>query len=282
MTPATDIATTYGGRSPMTLRVMSFNIRYPEPTDGLDNWENRRGQVADVLRHYQPDIAGLQEPVIEQLRYLDEALPEYARFGVSRYGNEDEKFTAVYYRRDTVELQEAAAFWFSETPDVPASSSWLIHKPYAVNWARLRHRESGLMFALFNTHFPYKADQAEARLRSAALLRERAQQSDDCVILTGDFNSPDGGEVYQILSQEFRDARVEATERLGPTGTFHGFRGEALERRVDWILLRGPLTTERYVTITDHQQGRYPSDHFPVMAELRIDTSRQTAPPAAF
>lgn len=255
---------------------MSFNIRYPEPADGPNAWEHRRPLVANLIERYLPDVAGLQEPVLEQLQYLDTELPEYARFGVSRYGNDEEKFTAVYYCLKTVELLDRGAFWFSETPDVPASSSWLIHKPYAVNWARLRHRPSGLQWSLFNTHFPYKPEQAEARLRAARLLRERACAAGEISVLTGDFNSPPGGEVHRLLLEEFRDAWLEAPVREGPAGTFHGFRGETSEaRRVDWILARGPVSVEACRVITDATEGRFPSDHSPVMADLRHGTSAQ-------
>lgn len=259
------------------LRILSFNVRYPEPSDGAHVWENRRELVADVIHRYQPDVCGLQEPLIEQLQFLDAALPGYGRFGVSRYGDDFEKFTAVYYRRETIAVREAHAFWFSETPDVPASKSWLIHKPYAVNWARLLHRPSDLSFAFFNTHFPYQPQQAEARRRAAQLLRDRALAAGECVIITGDFNAPVDGEVYCTLTDGFRDLRTEAAECHGPLGTVHGFRGEAADRRVDWILARGPLTVLAYRTITDQRDGRFPSDHFPVLAELRVDTSPQTA-----
>lgn len=264
----------------MNLRVMSFNIRYPEPADGLHIWENRREFVADLIRSEAPDVAGLQEPVMEQLQFLDHALPEYARFGIGRYANEEEKFTAVYYRRDSVEILESAAFWLSQTPDVPASSSWRIHKPYAVNWARMRH-VSGWEFSLFNTHFPYKSIQAEARLHAAELLRDRGVAAGETVILTGDFNSLAGSEVHRILLAQFRDARDEAENPGGPAGTVHGFTGDPLDRRVDWILVRGPLAVSSFQTLTARREALYPSDHFPILAELRFDTSRQTLPPTA-
>lgn len=260
------------------MRVMSFNIRYPEPSDGPHIWENRRNFVADLINHYAPDIAGLQEPVIEQLQFLDDALPHYARFGVSRYGNDEEKFTAVYYRRDTIELIENAAFWFSQTPDIPGSSSWLIHKPYAVNWAQLRHIPTGVPFAFFNTHFPYKPSQAEARFQAAKLLSQRAAAAAENVILTGDFNSKAGFEIHRTLLEQFRDARIEAAHVLGPQGTVHGFSGDSLDRRVDWILFRGPLTVRSFHTITDQRDGLYPSDHFPVLAEVDFDNSAQALP----
>lgn len=258
------------------LRVMSFNIRYPEPSDGAHAWENRRPLVADVISGYSPDVAALQEPVLEQLLYLDQRLPGYARFGVSRYGDEYEKFTAVYYRRDTIEVTGASAFWFSETPDVAGSASWGIHKPYAVNWARMFHRTSGLGFVLFNTHFPYKPEQQTARIRSAELLRTRATDAGESVLLAGDFNSLPGGEVHSILTSGFRDAWIEAVERTGPEGTVHGFTGEAAGRRVDWILARGPLQVKSLRTITCQREGLFPSDHFPILAELIPGTFPRT------
>lgn len=259
----------------MALRVLSFNIRYPEPSDGPHIWEKRRDFAADLILSENPDVASLQEPVLEQMQFLDTALPGYVRFGVGRYANDEEKFTAVYYRRDSIELLHSSAFWLSETPDTPASSSWLIHKPYAVNWARLRH-SSGFEFALFNSHFPYKASQEEARLKSAALLRDRGAAAGECVILTGDFNSKAGSPVHCILRKEFRDAREEAEVCSGPEGTVHGFTGDALDRRVDWILVRGPLAVDSYRTLNQQRAGLYPSDHFPIVAELRLDTSLQT------
>jgi endonuclease/exonuclease/phosphatase family metal-dependent hydrolase len=263
----------------MNLRVMSFNIRYPEPSDGAHIWENRRDFVATLILTENPDVVGLQEPVMEQMHFLDSALPGYARFGVGRYANDEEKFTAIYYRHDSMELLESSAFWLSETPDVPASSSWEIHKPYAVNWARMRHA-SGWEFAIFNTHFPYKPSQAEARLRSAALLRDRAAAEGESVILTGDFNSKAGREVHRILLEQFRDAREEAEVCEGPEGTVHGFTGDAFDRRVDWILFRGPLAVTSFRTLNVQRSGLYPSDHFPIVAELRLDTSPQTPQPS--
>lgn len=249
------------------MKILSFNIRYPEPADGDNIWDLRKAAVAETIRLSGADAVGLQEPEIEQLQHLDEALPEYGRLGVSRYGTEHDKFTAILYRRDSLGVLEQGAYWFSETPDVPASMDWLIHKPYAVNWARFACRD-GREFTLYNAHFPYKPEQAEARLHSARLMVERALG--DRVILTGDFNSVAGSEVYQILTSGFEDSFVTAADRQGPQGTFHGFSGVAAPgRRLDWILYRGNFAVERYVSLAEPVQGRYPSDHFPVLVAFR-------------
>jgi endonuclease/exonuclease/phosphatase family metal-dependent hydrolase len=245
------------------VKLLTFNIRYPEPADGPNAWEHRCEAVAATIRETGAAVAGLQEPVLDQLRYLDDALPEYRRFGVSRYGDDFEKFTAILYQPEQVNLLDHGAFWFSETPDVPASMSWRIHKPYAVNWGYFEHRASGRTFHVYNTHFPYKPEQAEARLRSARLLMERA--SGERVFLLGDFNSPAGGEVHQIFTATFHDSWTG-----GPEGTFHGFTGIPTRHRLDWILCRGPIHVESCVAITAPVAGRYPSDHFPVLGSFRI------------
>jgi endonuclease/exonuclease/phosphatase family metal-dependent hydrolase len=249
------------------MKILSFNIRYPEPTDGDNIWDLRKEAVAETIRASDAYAVGLQEPEIEQLQYLDRALPEYSRLGVSRYGNEVEKFTAILYRRDRLRVLDHGAYWFSTTPDVPASMDWLIHKPYAVNWARFACLD-GTEFTHYNTHFPYKPEQAEARLHSARLMVARAVG--ERVILTGDFNSVAGSEVYQILTAAFEDAFITAADRHGPEGTFHGFSGVAPPgRRIDWILYRGNFEVERFVTLAEPVLGRQASDHFGVLAQFR-------------
>lgn len=253
----------------MSLRVMSFNIRYAEPTDGPDIWEFRRPICRDLILETAPDVIGMQEPEIEQLRDMDLDLSEYLRLGVSRYGNEVEKFAPIYFKPSRLELLETGAYWFSKTPDVPATMDWNIHKPYAVNWARFIEKSTGQLFALHNAQFPYKAEQAEARLHAAELMVQYAA-AQPSVILTGDFNCDADGDVYRCLRSRFQDS-IHAGQRLGPNATFHGFTGNPTKPyRLDWILYRGCFSPVRYETLSFHRQGHYPSDHFPVMVDLEI------------
>jgi endonuclease/exonuclease/phosphatase family metal-dependent hydrolase len=252
-----------------SLRIMSFNIRYAEPTDGPDVWEFRRPVVANTLKKYLPDVVGMQEPEIEQLRDMEEDLPEYVRFGRSRYGNDFEKFSAVMYRRSTVTLTESGAFWFSETPDEIASSSWLIHKPYAVTWGKFAHIDTGTVFYVYNAQFPYKPEQAEARVQGARIMRERALAHDELTFLTGDFNSDAKGPAYQELVPPFSDAFEDFPDRVGPSATFHGFTGiPTFPARLDWVLYRGDVKVTGYETVEYNEAGRYPSDHYPVFADF--------------
>ena len=41
-------------------------------------------------------------------------------------------------------------------------------------------------------------------------------------------------------------------------------------RKIDYILARGDIGVLQHGTLADHWDGRYPSDHMPVLAELLL------------
>jgi hypothetical protein len=67
-----------------TLRVMSFNVRYPAKGDGKDRWEVRQDILARTIRLKNPDLIGTQELFYIQGEFIVQNLPEYEWFGNSR------------------------------------------------------------------------------------------------------------------------------------------------------------------------------------------------------
>jgi endonuclease/exonuclease/phosphatase family metal-dependent hydrolase len=98
------------------------------------------------------------------------------------------------------------------------------------------------------------------------------------VILVGDFNAAaKDSRPYEIItSAGFTDAYTAAKERRGEdVGTFHNYRGAvAGGRRIDWILTRGDVAVDAAQTITFSKDGQYPSDHFPVVAWIRLEPEK--------
>jgi endonuclease/exonuclease/phosphatase family metal-dependent hydrolase len=90
-------------------------------------------------------------------------------------------------------------------------------------------------------------------------------------VLTGDFNSPAGGEVFQLFERDMKDAWSAAPFRFGPEGTFNSFGAARNATRIDWIFLRGGVKPLQVHTSTLSMEGRYPSDHYPVFAVLRFE-----------
>jgi endonuclease/exonuclease/phosphatase family metal-dependent hydrolase len=147
-----------------------------------------------------------------------------------------------------------------------------------VTWVRFRDRVRGGEFLFVNTHFDHEVQRS--RERSAALILERLSSTPAGlpVILVGDFNVPAGGNpVYSLITGpgRFIDTWVAASN-ADTLGTFHGFKGVAAargERRIDWILLRGPAAVMSTEIVTDARGTQLPSDHFPVIARVRLHSA---------
>lgn len=261
------------GLSAESLKVMTFNVRYPAKSDGPDLWDLRRDRLVATIKDKSPDIFGTQELFYEQGQYIVEKAPEYTWFGVSRRGDKTDEHMGVFYKPDVLKLVESGNFWLSETPEKAGSISWNVTLPRMVTWGLFEVKKSGKRFYLYNTHFPHRGQQdAEARVECAKVIRERIAKlpKDVPFILTGDFNTDVGSAPYKLLAEGLTDAWDTAAAKSGPRGTFHGFKGTPGQARIDWILFRGLARATQVDTITSNDGGRYPSDHFPVFAVLEF------------
>ncbi len=52
------------------LKVITFNIRYDNSSDGVNRWDNRKEMIVGFLSRESPDIIGLQEVLAHQLEYI--------------------------------------------------------------------------------------------------------------------------------------------------------------------------------------------------------------------
>jgi endonuclease/exonuclease/phosphatase family metal-dependent hydrolase len=68
------------------------------------------------------------------------------------------------------------------------------------------------------------------------------------------------------LADAYREVHPQA--QRGP-GTIHGFDGHPDHGRIDWILTTAEFRSVEAGVDRSHDDGRYPSDHFPVTAVLR-------------
>ena len=254
------------------LKVMTFNVRLPTDADGENRWQARKDILVDTVRAQHPAVFGTQELFAEQGDYIVRHLPEYAWFGVGRRGDAEgagDEHMGVFYLRDELKVIESGDFWLSDTPDVAGSITWGNLYPRMVTWALFERIADGRHFYFFNTHLPYRDEDEPIRERGATLLLKRlsALPGEVPVVVTGDFNTGPESRVHALLAGDLADAWERGTQRGGPEATFHAFSGNA-DRRIDWILVRG-FDVGPVATVTDQKNGRYPSDHFPVMAELR-------------
>lgn len=254
------------------LRVMTFNIRLNLASDGPNAWPHRKDAVAEMVRAQSADLLGLQEALPEQLTDLDARLPRLARFGDGRTDTRLGEFSAIYYRKDRFDLLGHGTFWLSETPEVAGSKGWDAAYERIVTWGKLRDRQSGATFFYFNTHFDHVG--RAARRESARLLMARITQiaGSAPVILTGDFNDLPQSEAYATISAGgLADAMLSTrSPHQGPSSTWNAFKAIEPGRRIDFIFTRGFDVLSHAILPDRIEDDRFPSDHLPVIAEVRI------------
>lgn len=265
------------------VRVMSYNIRYGTARDGENHWDRRRDALVATIRAFDPDLLGTQETLGFQRDFLAKNLPGYAALGVGRDdGKEAGEMMALYYKTSRFERLDDGHFWYSETPEVPGSRGWDAALPRMATWAKLRDRKadpSAPPILFVNTHFDHRG--AEARLQSARLLRGRlAELGAGCsIVLTGDFNVGEDAPPHRALFGELagspaspvRDVyRLAHPTRGAEEGTFAAFNPSRTRGpRIDWIGASADWSVLSAAIDRTTRDGRMPSDHFAVTAELR-------------
>ncbi|WP_430931608.1 endonuclease/exonuclease/phosphatase family protein [Saccharicrinis sp. 156] len=256
------------------VKVMTYNIRFNNPNDGDNWWENRKGEVVQLLDYYSPEIIGIQEGLHSQVEYIDKKMPNYNYVGVGRDdGIKKGEYTAVYFDTTQIILVKTKTFWLSETPD-KVSIGWDASMERISTYAIFRIKKTGEVLHVFNCHYDHIGELA--RVNSSQLIMNKIKEfklDEEKVIVMGDFNSGPDSEPIQILKKQMDDgAKISLKPLYGPHGTFNSFGKNITPiRRIDYIFTK-KLQVKRYRHIDDKRiNGLWFSDHLPVMAEIILD-----------
>ena len=269
------------------LAVMTFNIRYGTANDGENKWSSRRDMLFALLRKENPDLIGLQEALRFQIDEILAAVPGYAVVGVGRDdGKAAGEMSAILFRTARFDVAASGTFWFSDTPEVPASKSWGNRITRISTWARFVDRD-GTAFTHYNLHLDHESQ--PSREKSTALLLERIKARavpTEPVIVTGDFNvgesnpalhvlvgpagpagAPAAGHAPAPFIDTFRAVHRDEQE----VGSFTAFTfGQTRGEKIDYVLVQPGTTVLDASIVRTSEGGRYPSDHFPVTARIRL------------
>ena len=259
--------------SGQTIKVITFNIRYDNPNDGVNRWDNRKHFLTNQIRFNEPDFLGVQEGLLHQVSFIDTVLPEYSYIGVGRNeGKLDGEFSAVFYNSTKYNLLKGSTFWLSETPDIP-SKGWDAALNRICTYGLFESKSSKEKVWIFNTHFDHRG--VKARRESTGLIVEKINELNIekyPVVLMGDLNLEPDTEAIKYLSKNLVDSKFASKIDFGPIGTFNGFNfSEPVTRRIDYIFVsKGNIDVLKYAVLSDSKDCRYPSDHLPVFAEIKL------------
>jgi endonuclease/exonuclease/phosphatase family metal-dependent hydrolase len=262
--------------SPIALTVATYNLRLNLASDGANAWPQRRAAVQALIRYHGFDVFGTQEGLPEQIRDLEQ-LAEFGRVGVGRDdGSDAGEHSAIFYRRERLQLLAHGDFWLSPTPEVPSMGWDARCCKRLATWVRLRDQRSGRTLSVVSAHFDHEglvAQRESAQLLLRWVAAQQQQHPADAVIALGDFNLRPDSAPIAALRATLRDSRlISLTPPYGPAASFNDFKfGAPPSELIDYIFVGPRIRVLRHAVLTDSDGSRYPSDHFPVLSRIELE-----------
>lgn len=258
-------------KSEDAVRIMSFNVRCAN--DGEQTITNRSKVAMEMLDEYAPDSFGVQECTPRWRRIISRNLGDrYACVGKARdfYGPFTE-YSSIYYLKDKYKLVDSGTFWLSETPDKAYTKSFDSSCYRIASWAVLENKQTGERYTHINTHLDHVLDSTRDAQMTVLIEKVSEIAGEGNIVMTGDFNAYEDSSVYAVARESFNDTKyiAENTDK-GPTFTKYGTKEDNGRGAIDFIFVSEGITAENYKIIRNTVKGIYPSDHFPIVADINL------------
>jgi endonuclease/exonuclease/phosphatase family metal-dependent hydrolase len=250
----------------------TFNLRYANTVDTGNLWPQRLPVVANLIRFHQFDIFGTQEVLINQLKDLKTALPQYEYYGKGRDdGKQAGEHSSIFFLKDKFNLIDSGDFWLSAHPEVPGKGWDATCCNRICSWVYLQEKGTGKKFYFFNTHFDHRGRIARVESGKLILKKIREIAGNEPVMLTGDLNGGQSSEWYGVLANSglLTDAYSQVEHPYLNNSSFNNFgKNVSGFEIIDHIFLSKHFVAKRWGVLTDTYHGKYPSDHSPVLADV--------------
>ena len=257
-----------------TVSIMSYNIKcdFPASTDEerQNSWKNRAECVSEILNTYKPPIIGMQEVKRSQAYYMNRFLIGYKSVLVYRENTPLAESTPIFYREDLFELVKTETFWLSETPQT-VSISWGSKYHRICTFAVLKDKRTNMEFLVANTHLDNGGD--SITINQMKVILSKIQDYNLPTLLMGDMNSRIETKTIKEAKTVMSDLGEGCDEEYAGTVNLFDYSLVKFTRKIDWIFQTpNAFTVNKYKIVQDKVDGRYPSDHFPIYAEIMFNS----------
>ena len=269
-----------------TIKIISFNLKHDMPLGRKKfRWNQRKELAAQLIRMSGASIIGVQE-LTSYMREDVEALlqGEYSVMGFGRfYGirEDQDEHTDIIVKDQDVSVSYCKTFWLSKQPERYGSRAYYSFFPRICTVVEATIKATGQRIRVFNTHFDHICGLARnLGVRIILEYMEKFNQADPLpTILMGDFNAKFGSRPIQILRNNLHPhPHVHLTDvykSFSPeqiTNTLHFFSNKPKVGKspIDYIFVSDEFEVVESHIFTKEINGGYPSDHFPLIATLRL------------
>ncbi len=251
------------------IRVMSYNLLHPEWSSYADNVPvaGRDTIAADVIKHYLPDVIGVQEANDDWHSAIDRLLVSTGDYmqACKKCNSDSLNMTTLYYNPKTVKLIDEYVLDLEEGSDIRVMSVAVFQK-----------LADGKQFVVANAH-PAPPSQSENYNANFEELTKQVQAelkkyTDIPFILVGDFNSITIMPKFSgfVNDTDLQNAREEAKEIINDYATYSEIYDEPPKNNymsIDHILTNGVASVEEFSVIID-LDVQNSSDHLPIYADF--------------
>lgn len=260
------------------IKIMSFNVRTQNSTDGEYNWPNRKEACVALIKDQKPAIIGFQEAQYEpQWLYLKEQLAdEYDGWGVNRDSGKESGYgetMGILYNRSLVRKIDGGTFWLSETPDT-CSRGWDAACNRTATWGIFEHIATGKKFYYINTHLDHEGKEAQEKgMALIASYFDKYDSAEYAKFFTGDLNIQADSPYLDVLDGKMINTRYAASaSHSDGHATFNGYTSDHRRTVIDHIYCTLGMKVPEYHTITERYGDiKFVSDHYPIYAIVKMD-----------
>lgn len=257
------------------MRVMSFNLRSDFILDFKNRWDKRKHIVYEVIDKYDCDIIGVQEVTNKMFDDIIDNFKSYTIVGSARSKKYFSERNNLFVKNKN-KIIKHNTFWLSKSPDKVGSQLWYSLYPRICTTAVVE-LENGDKVRVYNTHLDCFLPQArDFGLKKLSQFIDKNRKEEKLpVIVMGDFNAtPDSKIIKKFAAGEYNTDRFVAVQEvkreLYKKSTMSKFKGKENGLHIDYIFVSEEFEIINVEIVKYNENGRYPSDHYPVFAEIKL------------
>ncbi|MEG2597109.1 MAG: endonuclease/exonuclease/phosphatase family protein [Oscillospiraceae bacterium] len=268
------------------IKIASFNLKRDSRFARSNLWDTRKELIGKMIEESGAVVIGVQELLPSMEDDLRLMLADYSVFGFGRTKHLTNEESAILIKGRDTDVKFNKTFWLSKHPEKYGSRAFLSMFPRVCTVCEVYIQSLHRRIRVFNTHFDHVS--FVARALSAHIILEYMHKLNTIeklpTILMGDLNAKPNSKPIRILSENLHNyddiklTSIYSTFEEGTVrNTYHGFKGKYKEKPIDYMFVSEEFDIENAYIDTTDIDGRYPSDHFPLVAILRLKKNQSSS-----
>ena len=257
------------------IRIMTFNLRRDTTLDLSNRWDKRKHMVYNVMKEYDCDIIGIQEVRHNMFEDIKNNVEGYSIVGEPRSKKISSERNNLLISEKYV-IEEYKTFWLSETPYKVGSHVWYSYVPRICTMAVIRLGE-GKKIRVCCTHLDnlFQSLREYGIKKLMEVIESEQEREEMPIILMGDFNDePDSEFIKAFCSGRFSKKKLIPVQSINPyiyrEATRDKFKRTDNGVHIDYIFVSEEIEIVKAEVIKYNILGKYPSDHYPLVADIII------------